>query len=77
MSRARSANEVVRYVRNVASAAASLRSISSVPRASYVLSVSPFAGFTVAMGMADLLKAGCSPTLPRGAARRNAGGPPR
>ena len=40
----------------MASASWSLRSISSSPMASYVLSVSPFAGFTVAMGMTDLLK---------------------
>ncbi|GHE35424.1 hypothetical protein GCM10017771_53220 [Streptomyces capitiformicae] len=50
-------------MRNVASAVARRRSISSSPRASYVLSVSPFAGFTVAMGMADLLR-GLSFDLP-------------
>src|SRR5690606_4661225 len=43
-----------RYVRKVASASWSRRSISSSPMASYVLSVSPVAGFTVAMGIADL-----------------------
>jgi hypothetical protein len=53
-SRARSANVVVRYVRNVASASWRRRSVSSAPMASYVFSVSPFAGFTVAVGMTDL-----------------------
>src|ERR1044072_418339 len=40
--------------------------------ASYVLSVSPFAGFTVAMGMTDLLKSWCASTFPRGGGDRNA-----
>src|SRR5690606_32849896 len=41
----------------------------------YVLSVSPFAGFTVAMGMADLPGDGLRvSTFPRAVGRRNAGG---
>jgi hypothetical protein len=39
---------------------------------SYVLSVSPVAGFTVAMGMADLPGSGLASTFARDRARRNA-----
>ena len=51
---ARSANDVVRYVRKVDAARARMRSTSSSEISSKVCSTSPVAGLVVAMGMGHL-----------------------